>query len=581
MKPAAIAVSDRGRRENQPAAIEIAPEGRSARRPPAWTQRSATSARSAAIEIAPEGRSARRPPAWTGRSAALIPILFLAACMRAVGLTRGLWLDEIANVGVLTRPAVMALFNIEITTARSPLFFALYRPWLAVAGDSAFAARWPALLCGVLSVALMGRVGRAWAGPRAGLAAALLLALNPLHIWYSQEASFYTFVSALALLAVWQATTPANGIPRRRLLLLALSLALLLAASLWTIFLVAALGLWVLIWRRRQSRLFLTALLVALLLAAPALAVYLQGVVAGWSTPTTRPGLPLAQMAYSLLTLSWGFAVGPPPEALRQALAGGTGLRALAQQHLGWLLLAAAPWFLLPLAALRSRLFPRPRPPTQHNLGTPISGLQSPVSNLVSRPDLPRHAFPALVLLWLGVPLLGANLLTWWAQTNFNVRYILFALPALLLGIAMQDRRWVGVAVVLSTLFWLRGVSDPAFAQEDLQQPVQFLQTAVQPADLLLLRAPEVYLLAPLAFYGAPIADVVWYNSDTAASQTPAAFSAQQTAGRCRIWLWSARAWLVDRHDALPAALTATATPAATWRWPGSELTLFQRARCP
>ena len=32
--------------------------------------------------------------------------------MRSIGLNRGLWLDEIANVGVLTRPAVMALFNV-------------------------------------------------------------------------------------------------------------------------------------------------------------------------------------------------------------------------------------------------------------------------------------------------------------------------------------------------------------------------------------------------------------------------------------------------------------------------------------
>lgn len=527
-----------------------------------------------AIEIAPQGRAAGRPPAWTRRRAAFVPILLLAACIRAIGLPRGLWLDEIANVGVLTRPAVMALFNVEITTARSPIFFALYRPWLAAAGDSAVAARWPALLCGVLSVALIGRLGRAWAGQRAGLAAALLLALNPLHIWYSQEASFYTLVSALALLVVWQTTALANGAPRRRLLLLALSLALLLAASLWTIFLVAGLGLWVLIWRRGQIRPFLTALVVALLLSAPALAVYLHGVVAGWSTPTTRPGLPLAQMAYSLLTLSWGFAAGPPPEALRQALASGTGLRALVIQHLGWLLLAAAPWLLLPLAALRARLFPRSNPLTH-------PGLRSPNSDLRPRPNLSRHVFPGLVVFWLGASLLGANLLTWWAQTNFNVRYVLFALPALLLGIALLDRRWVGAVVVLSALFWLRGVSDPAFAPEDLQRPAQFLQAAVQPTDVLLLRAPEVYLLAPLAFYGAPSTHVMWYNSDTAASQTPAAFIAQQTAGRCRIWLWSARAWLVDRDDALAVALAATAAPVATWRWPGSELTLFQRAPCP
>lgn len=486
----------------------------------------------------------------------LLGILLLAAAVRSVGLGRGLWLDEIANVGVLTRPAVQALFNVEITTARAPFFFVLYRPWLAVAGDSAVAARWPALLAGVLSVALLWRLARTWAGPRVGDGAALLLALNPLHIWYSQEASFYTFVTALALWVVWQSTALAPGASRRQHVRWALGLALLLASSPWTLFLSAALGAWVFIWRRKHSRIYLIVLGLALLLSAPALAVYLRGVAAGWSTPVTRPGLPLPQMVYSLLTLAWGFAVGPAPEALRQALANGVGLGTLARQNLGWLVLGASGLTFLLFAAGKRLLSLRRAP----------------------GPALSRGG---LVLLWLSAPLLGANLLTWWAQTNFNVRYVLFALPALLVGMAALDRRLVSVAVALSVVFWLRGVTDPAFAQENLQMPAQFLQTAVQPADVLLLRAPEVYLLAPLAFYGAPAGALAWYNGDTARSQSPAAFARQNSAGHCRIWLWSARAWLIDREDALTAALAASAMPVATWRWPGSELTLYQRAPCP
>lgn len=490
----------------------------------------------------------------------LLGILLLAAAVRSVGLSRGLWLDEIANVGVLTRPAVQALFNVEITTARAPFFFVLYRPWLAMAGDSAVAARWPALLGGVLSVALLWRLARTWAGPRVGDGAALLLALNPLHIWYSQEASFYTFVTALALWVVWQSTTLAPDASHRRLgrqhVLWALGLALLLASSPWTLFLSAALGAWVFIWQRAHSRIYLIVLGLALLLSAPALVVYLRGVMAGWSTPVTRPGLPLPQMIYSLLTLAWGFAVGPAPEALRQALANGVGLGTLARQNLGWLVLGASGLALLLFTAGKRLLFPRRAPGPAFSRG-------------------------GLVLLWLSVPLLGANLLTWWAQTNFNVRYVLFALPALLVGMAALDRRLVNVAVALSVLFWLRGVTDPAFAQENLQLPAQFLQAAVQPTDVVLLQAPEVYLLAPLAFYGAPAGALAWYNGDTARSQSPAAFARQNTAGHCRIWLWSARAWLIDREGALAAALAASTTPVTTWRWPGSELTLYQRAPCP
>lgn len=501
----------------------------------------------------PAERTARRRQSWFA-----IGLLLLAAALRSPGLTRGLWLDEIANIGVLTRPAIRDLFDVAITTGRSPFLFGLYRPWLALAGDSALAARWPALLCGVAGVALIWRLGRRWGGAQVGLAAAILLACNPLHIWYSQEASFYTAVAALALLAVWQSVeATAHAAPVRqsagRRAGQTLSMAALLASSPWTVFVLAALALWVWRWRRRHWSDWLRALALALLLSLPALLIYLHGAIGGWSTPGTRPPLPLAQMAYALLTLAWGFGAGPPPDALRQALATGAGAIELLRPHLGWLILSGGALALC--AGLRL-----------HQL-------------YIGRRRL--AAWEIAALLWLGGALVGANLLAWWAQTNFNVRYVLFALPALLLLLAGLDRRLAALATALAILFLLRSLGDPAFAPEDLQAPAQFLRSAVQPDDALILRAPEVYLLAPLVFYGAPDSALTWYNRETAYGKTADAFIAAATAGRCRIWLWSARAWLVDPADDVSAALRAAATPALTHRWPGSELTLYRRAACP
>jgi 4-amino-4-deoxy-L-arabinose transferase-like glycosyltransferase len=138
-----------------------------------------------------------------------IGILLLAALVRLWGLgVQSLWLDEAFSHLFATLPLRVAWQAIIVDAVHPPLYYLLLRPWLALAGGSEFALRFPSAVAGVLSVALVLQAGRRWLGVSAGWWAALLLALNPFHVWYSQEARMYALLGLLALaglLAFWQA----------------------------------------------------------------------------------------------------------------------------------------------------------------------------------------------------------------------------------------------------------------------------------------------------------------------------------------------------------------------------------------
>jgi hypothetical protein len=120
---------------------------------------------------------------------------------------QSLWLDETFSHLFATLPLRVAWQAMIVDAVHPPLYYLLLRPWLALAGGSEFALRFPSALAGVLAVALVQQAGRRWLGASAGRWVALLLALNPFHVWYSQEARMYALLGLLslaALLAFWQ-----------------------------------------------------------------------------------------------------------------------------------------------------------------------------------------------------------------------------------------------------------------------------------------------------------------------------------------------------------------------------------------
>jgi mannosyltransferase len=112
--------------------------------------------------------------------------------------------DEGFAVTFVGQPLSTMMAAMANTEPNPPLYWLVLKGWMALAGRSELASRWPSVLAGVLTAALTYRLGRALVGAKVGLIAALLTACSPLLIWYAQDARVYSLVTMLVAAAAWQ-----------------------------------------------------------------------------------------------------------------------------------------------------------------------------------------------------------------------------------------------------------------------------------------------------------------------------------------------------------------------------------------
>jgi mannosyltransferase len=180
----------------------------------------------------------------------LLAILLLAAALRlsTLGL-QSFWYDEaFTPVHVLRVSLGATLHNVVHTENTPPLWYML--EWLIsrVLGTGVVALRLLSALAGIATVAVAWAIGSELAGRRAAIVTATLVAVNPLFVWYSQEARAYAlfvFTTSLALLCFLRAM---RELTNRRLLEFALSASLALLTHYFAVFLVIPMALW-LIWQ--------------------------------------------------------------------------------------------------------------------------------------------------------------------------------------------------------------------------------------------------------------------------------------------------------------------------------------------
>ncbi len=143
----------------------------------------------------------------TFRPRYIVLLLFLGAlCLRLIRLgTQSLWLDEGGTCNEITSKSWLALLG-ELFNPRQgyPLYHLLMKTWVVIAGDSEWALRLPSAIAGALTVALTFELGRRLYDQRVGMAAAMLLMLNPFALWQAQDAKAY---SLLMLAVVWSLLT--------------------------------------------------------------------------------------------------------------------------------------------------------------------------------------------------------------------------------------------------------------------------------------------------------------------------------------------------------------------------------------
>ncbi|MDO8638490.1 MAG: glycosyltransferase family 39 protein [Candidatus Daviesbacteria bacterium] len=123
-------------------------------------------------------------------------ILIVGLILRVITLNQSLWLDEAINV-VNARSLDLMTFLIKypIGDFHPPGYFLILWLWGHLFGFSEVSVRIPSLIFGVGTIWLIFLLGKELFNKKIGIIAALLLAVAPLHIFYSQEARMYSLAT--------------------------------------------------------------------------------------------------------------------------------------------------------------------------------------------------------------------------------------------------------------------------------------------------------------------------------------------------------------------------------------------------
>jgi 4-amino-4-deoxy-L-arabinose transferase-like glycosyltransferase len=147
----------------------------------------------------------------------ILALILLGFALRVLRLDfQPLWWDEGYSVWFATHP----LGQMAALTAQDihpPLYYALLHGWTLLLGTAPIVLRLLSVVAGTLMIPAIYLAGRRLLGKRAALLAALLVAISPLAVFYSQEIRMYGLVALLStgiLLVAWRMLgSPMTGQP--------------------------------------------------------------------------------------------------------------------------------------------------------------------------------------------------------------------------------------------------------------------------------------------------------------------------------------------------------------------------------
>lgn len=471
------------------------------------------------------------------RAVLLLSLIGLAFALRVSGLTaQSLWRDEVDALRFATQawPDLLAMFRKP--GENGPLYFLALRPWLAIAGHTEFALRFPSALAGTLAVPIVYLLVQHISGERRTAAVAgLLMATTPYAVWYGQEAKMYAALLVwaplslyLALRAYWQ-----GGWWRWALLYIVTSLGFY--THLLSVLIIPVQAAWFLVLpglrpaqepmpilrSQTQGRRWLRGVLYLALLILP----YLP--LARWQAPMwlaagQQTGYPFVPLPTILLVMLVAFSRGIQPVTQPVTLL--PAVLALAAGVGGWALIS---------------------PGANWNAGR-------------------RWRRVALWLVWLVLPAIeiyGISL----RRPIFADRYLIWTLPAFvalsawgITALARTRRPLAGLLLAALLTLNLAATWDQTVQpiKSDFRAAAQFVRARRQPDDLLMFQIP--YNRYTFAYYSGELTQ--WldgpFTNDGIAPADLAAQMARDTAHAATVWLiasevpmWDARnlteAWLL------------------------------------
>ena len=123
-------------------------------------------------------------------------VLILCLGLRLVGLNQSLWLDEAVSANVIRNYSHGEIIKIfSPSDFHPPGYYLMLKTWTGVFGNSEISLRMPSMIFSLITVYIVYLLAGIWP--------AILTGVNPLLIYYSQEARMYSLVTMLVTLAVY------------------------------------------------------------------------------------------------------------------------------------------------------------------------------------------------------------------------------------------------------------------------------------------------------------------------------------------------------------------------------------------
>ena len=364
-----------------------------------------------------------------------------------------LWGDEAWTAAMATLPLAESYRLVLGDGVHPPLYYLIMR-LMALMGHTEWILRWPSVLFGTLTVALVYRLGQAIWNSRIAFLAALLVTLHPYAIWYSREARQYSLAILLSAWVMFAFVRLAQEQTKSRWLafVIASSLSYLTHYFLLLLSLVQFVYLVISLrkhypWFRRWAAAQIAAGVPVMVWITLYLMLPERNLGIGW---IQRPEL--GAVFATLWRLAYNAPLSPP-----------------------WTWLGWATMFILGYMFLRHR-------PASWSSGRLLTGL------------------------WLVLPILSVWLISQ-RRPFYSHRFFVICLPATVLILAAGlnsiksalSRYALGLVLITLSLWTVVQLYTPKYAKEDWRQVGEWLYSEGEPGDVIAM--PDWKMPFPLRYY--------------------------------------------------------------------------------
>jgi len=205
--------------------------------------------------LSPPGDAEPRPRAQARKALGVLAALTaLAAALRLPTLDRqSLWSDEAVTV-LLTRMDLSTMLStVAETESTPPVYYVVAWVWTQAFGHGEVGLRSLSALAGIATVPVAYCAGASLLTRRAGLAAAGLVAVSPLLVWYSQEARSYALAVLLCGLSFLACARALERASPARLAVWTVASVIAIGTHYFAGFVVAAEACWLIASRRTPA----------------------------------------------------------------------------------------------------------------------------------------------------------------------------------------------------------------------------------------------------------------------------------------------------------------------------------------